>query len=481
MTHEELYKKNGVQLESGSFGSNFWTGVPLHYGDFTDNNPHYQQMKANPNMPRQDIDALYSRAVEWQANYYSTLEQRDYADPMNEIQRQRRAGYNPDLAGASGVSSGSSGTSSGASVPASSSDVSFSNRYENASTIFQGVQTACNVVNTIASFGTATIDAVEKVRTMPSRVSLANTQAYVADQAKDEIVQSQSLSNVNDRLGLVNQLSAFFTPDSTAEDYVNILGALGFSGEEIPGYERSIREYHTNPAYKAYYEDNVKRLNDLSAYNAVYTTDVQNELYEGTLFVQRSDNNLARLNSQIQTSLSTYLADNGYGTEVAENMLSSSQLEGKQLEFSRARLDRDIKAFSDTLSMLKQEIKRVRGRINEIRDNAQKEHRAITPSEQLEIDTLANLSSQMLTLGSSHLSEFFTLVDNVNAITYQNEELFGKDGNPKIDVVTPRYVRTLDITFGNYVKGEGFNLSDFLSSIIPNVGVRLNSSTVSRK
>lgn len=482
MTHEELYKQNGVELESASLGSKFFTGTPQHYGEFTDNNPYYLQMKSNPNMPRQDIDALYERAVQWQADYYNTLESREYNSPAAVVQRNREAGINVDIPSANVLSGSTSSGGSSSSVPSTPAHTRFSNVYDTASTIFQGVQTACDLVSTIASFGTASIDAFEKVKSMPSRISLSNSQAYVADLTKDDIVETRKLSNVHERLSLVNQLSSFFTPDSTAEDYVNILGTLGFSSDEIPNFERAIRDYHANPAYRAYYQDNVKRYNDLSAYNAVYTTDVQNDLYEGTLFIQRSDVNLAKLNGQIQTSMSAYLASNGYGEQVASNMVSSEQLQGKELEFSRSKLDRDIKVFADSLESIKNEIFRIDARISAIKGNAQNEHRFISSTEQLEIDTLSNLRAQMLTLGSSNLDSFFSLVDNANAIMYQNAVLLGSDGNPLIDAVSPRWVRTLDITFGNYVKGEGIDLSTLLSALIPNVGVRVakSSSVVSR-
>lgn len=474
MTHEELYKKNGdEQFYTSVIGS---LGAVRHAGIFTENNPYVAQF--NSATTNEDRDALYAQAVEWQANYYNTLESREYNDPMADIQRKRKAGYNPDLAGASGVSrsAGASGAPVGSSVTSPQSGVSYSSAYGNVSAISQGVTSACDLVSTIASFGTASIDAVEKIRTMPSRVSLAESQAYIADQTKDNIVESHKYSNVQQRLSLVNQLSSFFTPDSSSDDYVNILGTLGFGETEIPNLENAIREYHTNPAYKASYENSIKEFNDNSAYNAVYTPQVQNDLYEGTLFVQRSDLNLSKLNSQIETSLNSYLVSHGYGEQVASNIVSSAELESKDISFSRTKLERDIAVFSDQLEIISSEINRSRGRINEIRDNAQKLGRTISPSEQLEIDTLSNLISQMLTLGSSNLDTFFGLVDNANAIVYQNAELIGDDGKPVLDVVTPRFVRTLDITFGNYVKGEGVDLTSLLTSLIPSVGIRSSTS-----
>lgn len=467
MTHEELYKKYDQEVVSDHIYGRSDTKF-RHTGQFTENNPYYQQLLVGQHN-NQDADALYSQAVEWQANYFSTLESREYNDPLADIERKRRAGYNPDLAGASGVSSGSSG-SAGSAVPASQSGVPYSNVYGNVQSVSEGITAVCNVVNSIATLGTASVNAFEQIKTMPSRVSLAESQAYIADQTKDTVVGQTKGQDIFQRLSLVKQLSGFFTPESTSDDYVNILGTLGYSADEIPSYEQAIKNYHSNPLYQSNYQDGVRRANDLSAYNSIYTTDVQADLYERSLAIQNAEQNITTLSNQIRTSFLDYLSSNGFGDIVASNEVASANLTSKDIEFSRTKLERDVQVFSKNMADIKNEIKRMDARIQAIKGKATAEHRFLSASEQFEIDTLSNLRSQMLTLGSTQLQNFYSMVNQANAIIYQNDQMFGPDGYPLLDALTPRYMRTIDVTFGNYVKSDALDLSSVLLSLIPKSG-----------
>lgn len=466
MTHEELYKQSGQEVKGdfvvGKYGS------LRHAGKFTENNPYYIQFQyaQQSDAKNQDLDALYSQAVEWQANYYNTLESREYNDPMNEIQRQRKAGFNPDLAGASGLSS-SSGGSSGSQIPAPQSGVEYSNAYGNTESVVSSINAVCNVVNSIATLGTASVNAFEQISTMPSRVSLAETQAYIADETKDVVVSQAKNSDIFQRLSLVKDLAGFFTPESSSEDYTNILTTLGYPSEQIPSYEQAIKNYHSNPVYKSSYEDSVMRANELGAYNSVYTTNVQTELFEKTLAMQNVELNISTLTNKIRTSFLDYLSSNGFGEQVAKNEVANANLTAQDIAFSRTKLERDVTAFAKNLEDIKNEIGRYDARIQAIYGNAKNEHRMISPTEQFEIDTLKNLRMQAMSLGSSQLQQVYGMINNANAIMYQNNVMLNNDGDPIIDPVTPRFMRTIDVTFGEYVKTDQYDIGKLLVDLLP--------------
>lgn len=463
MTHEELYKKHGQELESVSVGTNYWTGVPNHHGEFTDNNPYYQQYKQNPYMNNEDSDALYAQAVQWQANYYNTLEEREYNDPANKLARDKRAGINSDILASNGGSASSS--SVGSAIPPVQSDVQFSSVGSRTGRVLEGINTACNLVSTIASFGTATIGAIKDIKTMPAEVSLADTQANIAEETKSDVIASAGLANISQRLALVGQLSSYFTPESTTEDYTNVLSTLGIGAEQIPEYESAIRNYHKNPTFKANYEDAVSRATEGAVRNSIRTSDVLNTLYENTLAIEKADQSLTMLTQSIEMGFNQYLADNGYGEQVASNITGSEKAKSQALDLTRMRLKRDVEVFAQNLEDCKSSVHRIDAQIQVIATNAKNEGRMISDTEQFEIDTLTNLRNQLMTLGSSQLQYLYTIMNNANSIMYQNAEMLTTDGNPIIDAAAPRYLRTINTTFGNMVTSN----TDVLTSLIGSV------------
>lgn len=461
MTHEELYKKSGQSLQReftiGDLGS------IRHVGDFTENNPYYIQLQSNP-ASNEDKDALYAKAVEWQANYYNELEAREYNDPVNKLARDRRAGINSDILSATGGGSSSS-SPAGSAVQAPQNEVQYSSVGSRTGRILESINTACNVVSTVASFGTATIGAIKDIKTMPAEVSLAESQAYIAEQTKDAVVESANLSNIGQRLSLVNQLSSYFTPESTTEDYANVLSTLGVPVESIPQYESAIRNYHSNPIFKANYEDAVTRATEGSVRNSIRTSEVLSELFEQTVAIERADNALTLLSQSIESSFNQYLADNGYGELSASNITGTERAKSQAIDLTRQRLKRDLEVFATNLEDVKSSVIGIDSRIKAIAGGAKAEHRMITATEQFEIDTLTNLRNQLMTLGSSQLQSVYAIMNEANAIVYQNSELLNNEGNPIINAAAPRFLRTMNTTFGNIVSSD----SDVISSLIQSV------------
>lgn len=462
MTHEELYEKSGQSLVGTSVGTKFWTGAPQHSGQFTENNPYYIQLQSATN--EEDIDALYAQAVEWQATYYNTLEEREYNSPLSRVMRDKEAGINSDiLAATGGASSGSS--PAGSSIQSPQTDAQYSSVGSRTGRVLESINTACNVVSTVASFGTAVIGAVKQMKTLPAEVSLAESQAYVAEQTKDALVESADLSNIHNRLSLVNQLSGYFTPDSTDDDFTNVLSTLGLSAEMIPQYRDAIRNYHSNPAFKANYEDAITRATEGSVRNSIRTSEVLSDLYERTVAIEQADQAITQLVQSIEQSFNQYLVDNGYGEMSASNITGTEKAKSQALDLTRVRLKRDIVTFAKNLDDVRESVHGIDARIQAIAGYAKAEHRMVSATEQFEMDTLTNLRNQLMTLGSSQLQSVYAIMNNANAIVYQNSEMLTVDGNPIINAASPRYLRTINTTFGNMVTSD----NDIIQSLIQSV------------
>lgn len=472
MTHEELYEKSGQQVVNAVVGVDSLTSN-RHGGQFTENNPYYLQFANATNS--EDRDALYAKAVEWQANYFNTLEEREYNSPTNRVARDKAAGINSDILAATGGGSGSS-SSPGSAIQSPQTDVQYSSVGSKTSRLVDSIGAASNVLSSVASFGTATINAIEQVKTMPSRVSLADSQAYIAEQTKDAVVQSSESSAIQSRLSLINQLASYFTPESTTEDYSNVLSTLGIAADMIPNFEGAIRNYHTNPAYRADYEGAIYNANDAAARNAIRSSEVLNELYEKTLTIEKADKDLTILSQSLESAFNDYLVQNGYAEQTAENVMSSTNAQSDALELTRAHLKRDIQAFGENLNDVKESVHGIDARIQAIVGNAKNERRMISATEQFEIDTLNNLRNQLMTLGSSQLQSVYSIIDNANAIMYQNSELLNTDGDPIINVATPRFLRTINTTFGNMVSADSDIVSTLIQSV-PFVGSLFTNTT----
>ena len=103
-----------IVAASGVVPGNYQTR--RHKGNFSQNNPYYQQLNSGFHR-KGDQDALYELAVKWEADYSTTLENREYSEqlrdeqreyelPINEVIRNRQAGINLDIAGGSAGVSG---------------------------------------------------------------------------------------------------------------------------------------------------------------------------------------------------------------------------------------------------------------------------------------------------------------------------------------------------------------------------------------
>ena len=263
-------------------------GKVRHAGFFSTNNPYALQI--NPATSNEDKDALYEKAVNWEADRANLLEQREYDDPVNQVARERKAGINPDLSG----SGGSGGVSSGSSAvqPQTQGQTKFSNEYDNTQIALDGINTAMNVVQTCGGFALAGQQLFEAISTFPSRKNilqnqqqLTNTQATIAADTQDSTVQAVNASNeTNASTGFMQrvvQATSLFSKDMTRDQRKKLLTSAGLSDEAgVDKLLDAVEVYETNPLVKEHYDAAQLAANERASEVSVFDPNYINEINE---------------------------------------------------------------------------------------------------------------------------------------------------------------------------------------------------------
>lgn len=240
-------------------------GKARHKGNFYGNNPYLDDLKVANN--NEDKDALYERAVEWDADWYNLQEQREYNrgvleeqreydSPVNQIARQRAAGLNPDIANGSNGSSigGSSAQMGQASIADSQGQTKFSNKYDNINNVFNGINTASSLISGLAGGYSSIVAGISQLKTTPSQIALNEANAGLAGANAREVnalldgkKKSLDLDNISKYMGHVSNLQGLLKNGFTDEEGTNLFNTLGIPAEQQGQLMASIRGVHQNP------------------------------------------------------------------------------------------------------------------------------------------------------------------------------------------------------------------------------------------
>lgn len=486
MTNEERYKsiidlinsrveqlKDAGTPPSVTWSSDFST---KHRGQFSPSNPYYKQLwLANS---KADEDAIFELAVKWeseQAGYqqeradkFADLqEQRAYDDPTAVVARQRRAGINTDLAGAgvgAGVGTGSSATADMPSLETPTENTSkFSNHYDSMSMLINGFGVAASMVSSISGFASTVINGITSLAMLPIQKDageLANNLSrevnpIVADTANENLRSiriandSSELGVINDTLNTLSSLSNFIPPETSDEDASTIMQSLGIPADRIPALNQGRKQWHTNPAYKATFEENKRRALANEEYNSVYTSEVLHGMLSVGQQIEALEQNLTFATEDLKLRVANLLNTDAYANAVATETMVSTQLgtkqsvyDSKQLDLLRQQLDRDFVAFEEQLNFLVTAEDQSKKFIQEIRQKAFRENRSLSASEKALVDVEYQKIHAIHSLGARYLSDAQTFVTN----TVQNRLYFR--GNINQGSLTPDWT---NITRNNLI------------------------------
>lgn len=387
MTNEERYESNRSKIQSNYEDNFIWSfnKSARHAGTFRSDNPYLRNLQQASS--KQDEDALYELAVKSEAELAQyereradrradLEEQRAYDDPMAVVARNRRAGINPDISGAVAGSGSGTGGSSVVAMPSLDTPTDNTTPFSSGSLLMQGFQIASSLIGSIASFGSSVVGSINTLSMLP----VLREGVQLANDLTSEQITAQQLTNDSSRLGLItsgldiiNRLSSFITPETSEEDATALMSALGVSGDLIPNLYKGIQQWHTNPKFKAGYEQDKADAIAKEEFNRVFTREVQRkslalsadlELVEKGLKFAQTD-----LESKVANILNTdenvtFLADKQQ--TIWANEMQSAVVEGDAIELKKEQIKRDLSAFKAQLDLVDEGIKQSQSFIDEI-------------------------------------------------------------------------------------------------------------------
>ena len=336
-------------------------GSTRHAGSFYTNNPYLEQLRVAKG--NEDKDALYERAVEWNADYYNLLEQRkydkgvldeqrEYDSPIQQAIRAREAGINMDLGsagnGGNGISS-SNAQLAQREIKDQTAQTKFMNAYDNTQIVFEGINTAANLVSSIAGGYGTIMQGISTMMQLPSVIRSNNAQADLYGVQANEIdsmlsgkKKAQDLDNSERYMNQIGKLAtAYLQPNFTDEEGTNLLTTMGIDPSEHARFMESVRGVHNNPKLLEEYN-----ANQLAARQA----RIRNMMFDEGTVTKMVD--LAK-QSELMTLQFKY-ADNALMASVSSALLSDESYTENLIDTElQSALGNKTQATVQTQNMLK--------------------------------------------------------------------------------------------------------------------------------
>lgn len=421
-----------------------------HAGQFLPDNPVLKHLAVATN--KQDVDALYERAVNYDINYAILQEQRDYDLPENEIQRQREAGINVDLTGSG---SGSGGIGSGnAQMHPVEGQTKFSNSYDNTQLVFEGLNTVANMASTFTGFVnayTSIVGVMDMLATQHSRINLSDAQANLSNAQANEINEllagkkagkslsnaGQAVENSNAVLGHLANLSQLLSADSTDESILSSIKSLGLSEDEgvLGNYKDIVKSFHKNP------EMQKKFFNDSLGVRQVkerYEQFDEGFIAELVAFEKREARAQASWDAnyvELQNRVAKMLNNEDYATDLADLEQSITGNANVSADIQGELLQAEFDSLALKLDEISAEADRVQGMIDDIKSNpkgmkGRDGKTALTPMQEQRIRQLEIQKARLLSSGSEKYEQCFDMIDEIHRTAATYFAYGGKTGTP---------------------------------------------------
>lgn len=376
-------------------------------------NPYLPQLR----QVRQGSDAmdLLNAAIEYDADRRAAVdkaeldrilqaEQRAYDSPAQRIARERAAGLNPDLQGASGSGSGT-GTGSGMvqSQPLETDLDPFQRGTEVAQTVFQGV-------SAVGSFFSGVTGAVSSAADLAFKISdWAN-----AKQRSDASTATAQMTAARDRFNIVDTIAKSIPPafddagkqiPITAAQITDAAKQLGLS--EVGGIADFAEQYVQNPAVTSFY--NKLKQQEKESYADLVGTQtavlVETVQYQraAKLFETQADMHLGNIKADVAANLAK---DENF----MKDQVRSQQFNATADAFESARrfqvAKRDFEAFTGQLKAIDSWVQRINKQIKSILESGHQNE----DSNRLHLNTLAATKVNLVTLAGSKIDDFYDII-----------------------------------------------------------------------
>lgn len=214
-------------------------------GSWSPDNPYVEQMMFAKK--RQDIAALKQQAIEWEANqqqYQQQLaDQERMSDPHYQLQRQRAAGINPDIAGGSGA--GGAGASVSPPAMADTELTELSSPYKTADRVFTGMQSASSLISSVSTSMLQGFEFVKNVSTFGDMLSMSDSSKRAAKASADvaegtvepqiDTIEQLAAGGKLELFGKIADSLPEIEGGHTEESITNHLQSLGIDTKHAPG------------------------------------------------------------------------------------------------------------------------------------------------------------------------------------------------------------------------------------------------------
>lgn len=504
MTNEEKYSTLGAGVHSliGKFktlqsdradnSASDWVSrkTSKHSGSFSANNPYFTQLDRAGS--KADEDALFELAVKWEAEqagyqqeradkYADLQEQRAYDDPTAVVSRNRRAGINSDLVGASGAVGSGSGSSVTADMPSLTTPTDntsrFSNQVDRHSMILGAVDSVSGLLGAFSSLGSAVTNSISTLAMLPIAKRAGELSNQLAHEMRPHQVsaaqeavrgakianESADLSLINQSLGTLNTLSGFITPETSDEDATNILSSLGFGADRIPTLKAGIKQWHSNPLYQATWKNSQTQAVEADERAKAFTNEFYSQLFD--LASQSELLNLSLDNSlkDFELKVAKLLNTDEYASQVADltklgtsNDINTLTLSNEQIGLMRQYIKRDSDAFVSQLDFIKSAILTSKNVQYEIRQRSIEQGRPLTQYESSLLEAESYRQKLLMGLGSRSLGQAKNIAYQSIQTRFYNRMGISNNGNTYLWKPTDRYYEYFmnTLNFTNYVNGD---------------------------
>lgn len=360
-------------------------------------------------------------------------DERAYNDPAAVRARKIAAGINPDLEGSSGSSGGGSATS----VPSSGSSPGV--KLDPLADPLQDALTYTGVIGNIGSTISSIVGALngavgfaKDVATFDNYVQDAgNSSALLAN-----AVESSSMANVNQRVGLLGDIASTLTPilgedgsakPFTIDDITSHLSTLGIADDS--GLANGVLSYTQNPALQKLYNDNVLAARRSKADSVVRPFEFVRSVSENNARIESISSEMS-LHSTIWTSKVSELLQTDEtaqaAVDVGLNTLSSSK---NQSELTSDMAVRSLRVFQTQINQLGELRRSVVSRISKLKSNPG----GVGSAYKMEIAALETFLCQIDGLGNEQLNLIYDMDRAVRAKAIATEiltdDLVGKNAH----------------------------------------------------
>lgn len=445
MTQEEIYYrlKAGLEVPQEEINryANSVDNLNRHKGVISDSNPYKDQLNVSTN--KQDIDALYEGAIDYEVKKAVLDEQREYDLPVNKVIRDRQAGINSDLAGASGSGASSSGSS--AQMQGLERNTPFSNSYDNTNLVLGGINAAVSGITGFTSAYTSIVGALDTLATQDSRIALNDATAKLNTAQANEIdgllegrKKGLNLSNAgklidnsNAVLGHLASLSQLLSADSDDASIISSIKGLGLSTDEgtLNSYKDIVKAFHKNPAVQEkFFSDSLGSRIAEEEYDQYDETTVASmvSFEKRSARAQRAwDANY----NELQARVAEMLNNKDYATGMADleqsvvgNANVAADIQGQLLEADynslALKLEEITKAADDCQAEIDEIEKNPQGKPSRDKfGNVIPGKRELTSFQKQRIRALKLQKGRLLASGSEKYEQCFDLIEEINRQT----------------------------------------------------------------